>query len=86
MFNRSGKIKVKKSPTDGLHSADNQPDKSCPKGIPDVNDRRGVHVDAMQSSWIVFPRDIYTKAHPEYRWHGLSSAQLSSTRLQSKIS
>jgi hypothetical protein len=63
MFRR---IQVKKSPREDSHSTDKQPDKSSPEGIPDVNDSRARHVDAMQSSWVVFSRDIYTvRPHPE---------------------
>jgi hypothetical protein len=58
-FNSLGEIPVKKSQREDSHSTDKQPDKSCPKGNPDVNDKRARHVDAIKISRDVRPLPEY---------------------------
>ncbi len=47
-LNSSGEIAVKKSPRDDSRGTNEQPNKSCPKGIANVGDRRARHVDAIK--------------------------------------
>ena len=48
-LNSSGEIAVRKSPRDDSRGTNEQPNKSCPKGIANVGDRRARHVDAIKA-------------------------------------
>jgi hypothetical protein len=61
-----GKVLVKEPKGKDSHIIDKQCDKSCPIGMPDVDNRRARHVDAIKL--VLSLGDIYKAPPPEKAW------------------